>query len=90
MLSAASHSGFRKAGSGLLVPMALERTREVWTADERKAVDRAAKLFAARGLRMVLTCSREGCRGTLTRLAGGVAGDRLECDCTARVLSRNL
>jgi hypothetical protein len=90
MLSPTAPAGFRPSGHGsLLIPLATERTREVWTEQERKALDRASLACGSHGIRMALTCTKPGCRGGLMRL--DVAGDDvLRCDCTDRVLSRNL
>ena len=91
MLSPTAPAGFRPSGHGsLLVPLTTERTREVWTADERKVLDRMAKLADARGLKWLIACKREGCRGHLMRLDVAGTGDVLRCDCSDRVLSRNL
>ncbi|HXG70577.1 MAG TPA: hypothetical protein VNJ04_08205 [Gemmatimonadaceae bacterium] len=56
-------AGFREAsgGSGLLVPEALSRTVETWTEDERTALQRAANVFARRGVRLVLLCGDDRC-----------------------------
>lgn len=83
-------AGFRQGSSGLLVPLATERTREVWCATDRKALDRAAKACAAHGVKMTLACQREGCSGHLARLDVAGVGDVIRCACSDRILSRNL
>ncbi len=90
MLSPTAPAGFRPSGHGsLLVPLTTERTREVWTEQERKALDRMAKLVTARGLAWMLKCIRPGCGGVMVRHdVNGV--DTLRCDCSDRELSRNV
>jgi len=91
MLSPSAPAGFRPSGHGsLLVPLTTERQREVWTRDECKALARASKFCHARGVTMLLRCEREGCRGEIRRAEGEAGDDILRCDCTGRVLSRNL
>jgi len=59
-------AGFaRAAGSRLIVPVS-EPTREVWTDAEWRAVDRASRAVAARGVRLVLVC--EVCRSQVRQV----------------------
>ena len=90
MLSPTAPAGFRPSGHGsLLVPLTTERQREVWTRDERKTLDRMARLVQSRGLAWMLKCIHPGCGGVMVRQ--DVAGvDTLRCDCSDRELSRNL
>lgn len=90
MLDVAATTGFRKAGSGLLVPAGMARPREVWTADERKVMDRAAKLALLHGIKLTLRCVRDGCRGALERTQDAMGQDVLRCECRDRVMARNL
>lgn len=91
MLNLDTPTGFRSTGaSGLFVPVSVERRREVWSEVERKALDRASKVCKQHKLRLTIACPREGCSGHLTRLDVAGVGDVLRCDCTDRVLSRNV
>jgi hypothetical protein len=90
MLSPTAPAGFRPSGHGsLLVPLTTERQREVWTRDERKTLDRMARLVQSRGLAWMLKCVRPGCGGVMTRQ--DVNGeDVLRCACSDRIMARNL
>ena len=91
MLTPTAPAGYRNSGhEGILVPAHLMRKREVWSADERKVMDRAAKLALLHGIKLTLTCIREGCKGALARTADEAGQDVLRCDCSDRVMSRNL
>ena len=53
-------AGFaRVAGTTLLVPSS-EQSRETWPESDWRAIDRASKVLAARGVRLALMC--EVCR----------------------------
>lgn len=80
-------AGFRRIGS-LLVPASLEREREVWTRDDWKAVDRAAKVLKARGVKVVLTCEQCQVNGTLTMAADPTGDLTLSCAHKTRILTR--
>ena len=91
MLSPTAPAGFRPSGHGsLLVPLTTERAREVWSRDERKALERVAKLCALRGVRFLLTCGREGCRETIERVEDATGQLVLRCACSDRIMARNL
>lgn len=69
-----SPSAFRETPSGLYVPETVERPLEVWTRDEWKTIDRAAKLLTARGLRLKFFCDEApDCPVETFRNAGGEA-----------------
>lgn len=81
--------GFRESGhAGLLVPVSTERRREVWDATERKVMDRAAKVALLHGIRLALTCVREGCGGALERTDDDFGQPVLRCACSDRILTR--
>lgn len=64
------------------------RDRQVWTTDEKKLVNRAAKLFNSYGVRMVLECQHATCpaqRIVMTRDPHDPGGMILACGCTNRV-----
>lgn len=52
--------GFRTIG-GLLVPLAHERARQVWTKDEWRLLDRATTLLNKRGIAVQFQCMTPGC-----------------------------
>ena len=81
---------FVEHASGLLVPPAHQRRREVWTRDEWKLLDRTAKLLAARHVKLQLACESPDCaREPIQRLRDPADGSiTLRCRCTDRVLQR--
>ncbi len=90
MLDVAATSGFRKAGSGLLVPAGMARHRDVWTRQEWRAMDAAAKAAHLHGVTLSLRCAQSGCRGLLARTEDEVGQAVLRCDCTDRLMARGL
>ena len=56
--------GFRESasGTGLIVPDAFSREREIWTRDERKVLRRAARLAEQKGCGVVLVCRDPRCK----------------------------
>lgn len=70
--------GIRQAASGLYVPEALSRPREVWTHDEQRLLDRVGKLTAKRGLAMVFLCDQ--CRKPVEKIRRADGGISLQCD----------
>jgi hypothetical protein len=83
-------AGFRSApASGLIVPEALSREREVWTEDEGRLLDRATKLLAEKGIVQFLKCPHPACTehpiGVVRLDARGVI---LRCAHKDRVLQR--
>lgn len=55
--------GFRPHASGLIVPDAVSRQREVWTRVELKLIDRAIALLKSRHVLLQLACPAPGCKG---------------------------
>ena len=91
MTMASDMTGYRRLGtSGLLVPMSVERHREVWLLSEWKLLDRAARLCNERGIGLGLKCQIDGCRGFIQRIDSDVSGPILRCDCTDRNFVRAL
>lgn len=84
-------AGFSPHTSGLLVPDAVARRREVWPRDEWKQVDRAAKVLNGHQIAVLMKCSTPGCPDpdleAQQRHDGTLA---LRCGCTERVLTRAL
>jgi len=52
--------GFREF-NGLLLPLAAERPRQVWTKDEWRLLDRATTLLNTRGIGLQLKCLDPRC-----------------------------
>jgi hypothetical protein len=72
--------GFREHASGLLVPSDISRVREVWTRDEWKLLERAAKLLTARGVELFLGCPEPGCKSApIQRVRRADGGMTLRC-----------
>jgi hypothetical protein len=72
---------FREHASGLIVPAAISREREVWSRDEWKTLDRAAAFLERRGVAFLLACDRPDCRkqGALERVRRDDGGLTLRC-----------
>lgn len=80
-------AGYAPHTSGLLVPEAVARTRVVWTRDEWKLIDRAAKVLRERGVATLMRCNEPGCPQRVleaVQLPGVLV---LQCGCTDRVLT---
>lgn len=85
-------AGFRESGSGLVVPEAVSREREVWLYDgeELKKFHAAQKMAIKRGLRMPLICYHPRCieneNGfTILRRVEISGGYELQCEHKTRV-----
>lgn len=82
--------GFRQSpASGLIVPEAQSRERQVWTNDEARLLDRAFRLLTARGVQFALGCAT--CQGSekALKMTKNVAGERIaRCGHLDRILSR--
>lgn len=77
--------------SGLLVPEAQVRNRQVWSRDEWKQVDRASRLLRGHGVAVLMRCNRPACPDSMLTPATLADGSSvLRCGCTDRVLSRSL
>lgn len=80
-------AGFRESATGLIVPEAHSRKRELWTRDEWKTIDRATKLLEARGVSVFFGCPH--CPGApMERIRRNDGGLTLQCDCTAREFTK--
>ncbi len=80
----------RQTASGLYVPEAQSRVRQVWTKDEARLLERATKLCEGHGVRVYLGCTTPGCQASpiaRVRLADG--GISLQCDHADRLLPRS-
>lgn len=93
LLNPDAPSGFRPSSElpSLLVPDDVSRTRQVWTRDEWKVIDRAIGLLKARRIRTEMFCEEDHCHGRTieaARLSGRAI--RLRCDCTDRMFTRDL
>lgn len=80
--------GFRSVTSGLFLPAAQNRDRQIWTREEWKLLDRVATLCAARGLRLHLECAHEACQRTPLKKVQTVEGLALQCAHLTRVFRR--
>lgn len=88
----AADPAFREHASGLIVPEELSRTREVWTFEDWRVLERATKLLESRGLQFFLRCAscaaREQRLGKpitpLERLRRRDGALTLRCGCTER------
>jgi hypothetical protein len=84
-------SGFTPQGngSGLIVPAAYQRAREVITKDEWRTLERCIKsVLGPRSIRFGLACSKPGCRERpITKVADAGGGFTLRCGCTDRVFT---
>lgn len=70
---------FQEHVSGLLVPRAHVRQRQVWTSQERQLLSRATKLIESRGLALMLKCEHADCQRPLERVAAPDGGFILRC-----------
>lgn len=64
------------------------RTREVWTREEQKTLNRALWLLVSRNLSTELHCTLPGCAGVVEREANA-SGFDLTCECKRRVFYRH-
>lgn len=66
------------------------RRREVWTRDEKKIIDRAARVLNSHGDRMKLVCGSDICpdnRIVMVVDQSDPSGAQLACGCTTRCFS---
>jgi hypothetical protein len=70
--------GVRQHPSGLFVPEALSRPREVWTHDDQRLLDRVGKLLTKRGIGMALFC--DVCRKPVEKVRRDDGGLTIHCD----------
>ena len=85
-------AGFHPTADGLIVPDAVARTKETWTRDEARLVDRVLKLMRGRDLAVVLKCNTARCKGAEVTVHRDEPGDGYtwRCSCTDRVFHRHL
>lgn len=84
-------AGFRESESGLILPEAHARQRQVWTRDEAKLLERTTKLLESRGIALYLGCPHHRCTGKpLERIRAADGGLILRCEHMDRHLSRSL
>ena len=82
-------AGWREHVSGLIVPEALERGREVWTWADVRDLNKVIKTLGARGITVLLRCEHAGCTGTpMERLVNPDGGFTLRCAHLDRVFTR--
>ena len=73
--------GFRPTESGLIVPEAFSRQREVWTDDEVKLMLRATKLLNRTGWSLTFGCPHPRCQeNQLVRREEIPGGFQLVCE----------
>lgn len=71
---------FREHASGLYVPEPLSRTREVWTRDEWKTIDRAVRMLESRGVTVYFGCPEPTCTtAPIARVRRPDGGITLRC-----------
>lgn len=78
---------FCQHDSGLYVPEAISRRRQVWTRSEWKLYERALKLFTCHGLAVQFKCNTESCDDRVIVRAGTRSEPILRCGCTDRVFT---
>lgn len=82
--------GFRQSpNSGLIVPEAQSRERQVWTKDEWKLLERCTKLLHGHGIALLMKCRHEACKDSPLepkRLRDGTF--RLRCNHADRVMMK--
>ncbi len=79
--------GYHPTASGLLVPEAHARVREVWTRDEWRILERATKFLSSKDLAIFLGCRASTCReAPLERRRNPDGGLTLRCDHKDRVI----
>lgn len=84
--SSASPLGFAPHTSGLLVPETVARRREVWTRDDWKTVNRAAKILNDRAVSTLMRCRVPACPDPVLEASRQDGGELwLRCGCTDRV-----
>ena len=83
-------AGFRRAvGSGLILPEAISRVRQVWTKDEGRLLDRAFQLFTAKGMRAFLKCEDPACASApIEKIRTPDGGVILRCAHSDRVFTK--
>lgn len=81
----------RSTASGLILPEAHARERQVWTKDEAKLLERATRLIESRGIEFFLRCRHSECHNEpMTRVLAPDGGLILRCAHMDRILSRTI
>jgi hypothetical protein len=73
-----------------VVPQSITRPREVWTTDERKAIQRVLDLMNLRGLKVQFICNHPDCHengGRITQRRSEQGEPIWECDHKTRVFT---
>lgn len=72
--------GYKPHASGLYVPDEHSRTREVWTRDEWRILERAMKLLQSRNVDVFFGCPEPGCKkAPIERVRRNDGGVTLRC-----------
>ncbi len=88
-METAIHPAFREHASGLVVPEEVSRTREVWTPEETRLLDRTIQMLKRKHLQWAIGC--ETCKPDQKAMtyARSVDGNRIaRCGCTDRILTK--
>jgi len=67
------------------VPEAVSRTREVWTRDDGRLIDRALALMQSRGDKVLQACAKPTCSDRKIERVSIPGGYALRCGCRDRV-----
>lgn len=78
---------FRQHDSGLYVPEAISRRRQVLTRDEWKLYERAIRLYERHTIAVKMHCAARGCDDPAIVIVPGT-DPILRCGCTDRVFTR--
>lgn len=83
-------AGFRTSvETGLIVPEAFSREREVWTKDEWKFHERVVRFYKAKGIKIFLACDHAACVGKpMVRLRQPSGDITLTCEHKERTMTR--
>lgn len=80
---------YTRTDTGLLVPVAAKRQREVWTKDEWKLLNRLGKLLKSRQMSFSIHCTTDDCKDkpmAFTPRPDGTSA--LACQCKERIFGR--
>lgn len=83
-----SEPAFQEHVSGLLVPKAHVRIRQVFTKEEWRLLDKVSRLFKSRGVALLMECEQPACSKEIQQVQIPGAGLMLRCQCTDRVLQK--
>lgn len=91
MIDTRTPSSFKQRESGLYVPDALSRDRQVFTRDELRLIDRALALLGKASLKLQMACEHPRCadsRGKVERKQLADGSVVLQCDHLDRTFMR--